>query len=180
MFLQETEASIAVFDLRGFSKMAAELTPVDLGTVLGHFYTYAEDLVLGHGGRVIKFAGDAVIAVWLRHEIDQHQKRALQCVAAAASGKGAWIETNRASQMAPLDYSVAAASGPVLAGHIGTERLKSFDVLGDAVNVAAKLTTVATVRGYDHIVTFRHPDLPLHEVEGIELGGRHLRLYRLD
>jgi adenylate cyclase len=180
LFLQETSASIVVFDLRGFSALAATLSPLDLGTALGHFYTEAEAHVLEHNGRVVKFAGDAVIAAWLAHEVPDHNILAMATVAAVHSSKDAWLERNRQAGFPPLDYSISAATGPVLAGQIGTERMKNFDVLGEPVNIAVKLTTVATARGLPHLTSFAVREFDAVEVEGIELGGKRLRLFRLE
>jgi class 3 adenylate cyclase len=81
-----------------------------------------------------------------------------------------------------MRFSIAAAAGRVLAGQIGTERLRGFDVLGAPANVAVKLTTAATLRDVDNLVTgdVIAPDTSrATEVEGIELGGKSYRLYRV-
>jgi class 3 adenylate cyclase len=81
--------------------------------------------------------------------------------------------------MPELEHAVAAAAGPVLAGQIGTERHKGFDVLGEAVNTAFKLATLAHARAVDHLLAIAVQDHELVEVEGVDLGGKLVRLYRL-
>jgi adenylate cyclase len=179
VFLEETEATVVVFDLRGFSRLSAALAPLDLGLALGHYYEHAEGCVLAHKGRLVKFAGDAVFAAWLANETSDHKQKAVAAVAEANLTRPAWLERNQGAGMPVLDYSVAAATGPVLAGHIGTPRHKSFDVLGAPVNTAAKLTTVATARGVDHLLALQVPEHASVEVEGIEIGGQMIRLFRL-
>ncbi len=191
LFLEETDAAVVVFDLRSFQQLAANLSPVDIGAALSHFYAHAEALILGQQGRVVKFAGDAVLGAWLAHDgaaQGEHaqselvRRQAVKTVAAAHAGRQAWLDDNAGRGVPSLDYTVVAADGPVLAGHIGTERFKTFDVLGGPVSAAFKLTAVASARGLDHLLTVTVTEIgevPTVEVEGIELGGKLLRLHRL-
>jgi class 3 adenylate cyclase len=179
LFLELTEGTVAVFDLRDFSRLAATTMPLDLGAALANFYVHAEKQILGNSGRVVKFAGDMVLGVWLEKQVPDHQRQALQAIADSAAARPEWMEKTARLKLPKMDYSVAAASGALLAGQIGTPRMRSFDVLGEAVNIAAKLTTVATSRDIPQLCSFMVPEIPSVEVEGIELGGRHIRLYRL-
>lgn len=174
MFLHETEAAILVFDLRGFSKLCAELTPLDLGLALGRFYLHVEQIVEKHGGRVVKLMGDAVLTAWLANETGFPRPAAMAAVQENLRSRPAWL-----AKHPDLDYGLAAAAGPVLAGQIGTAHHSSFDVLGDAVNSAFKLTSVASARGVDHLLALAEPGFEQVEVEGVELGGRRLRLFRM-
>ena len=184
IYLQESEATVVMFDLRGFAHLAATSSPVDLGAALSRFYDHAEALVLGHQGRVLKFMADLVTAAWVSGEVDDHRARALAAVRAASTGAAAWQAENARHHMPVLEYSVAAASGKVLAGQLGTDRMRAFDVLGEPVAICGKLTVVATVRGVANLVTAE--SLPVGgrhgvmEVEGIEIGGRQLRLYKVE
>src|SRR5262249_10517418 len=146
---------------------------------LARYYAHAEACIEGAGGRLVKFAGDAVLAAWLADEVPWPKVQALNAVVAAQRGKAAFLDACRTAGMPDLDYSVAAAAGPVLAGQIGTERHTSFDVLGEAVNVAFKLASAAQARGVDHLLAVAVVGHDLVEVEGIELGGKLLRLFRL-
>ena len=185
MFLQESEATIMMFDLRGFSALAARLGPVDLGAALSRYYQHAESCVATHGGRMVKFLGDGVLACWLSSEVEDHRRKAVAAVWEAHKKRTAWVQKGVDEGFPVLDYSVAGATGPVLVGHIGTDRLKQFDVLGEPVNIVGKLTSVATARNMDHLVTAETLESPAGrlsavEVEGIELGGKQLRLFRLE
>ncbi len=184
IYLQESDATVVMFDLRGFSTLAATLTPVDLGATLSRFYDHAEHLILDQQGRVLKFMGDIVTAAWLGNEVADHQTRGLTVVREAVKTALGWQAQNERYGMGKLTYSVAAATGHVLAGQIGTDRMRAFDVLGEPANIVAKLTVAATMRGLSNLIT--HETLPggtrpvgVVEVEGIEIGGRQLRLYRV-
>lgn len=179
VFLHETEAAVVVFDLRGYSRLCVELAPLDLGLALGRFYRHVEKCVDSYGGRVVKLVGDAVLAAWLANETAWPRRAAIAAVAHAQQHKPGWLDEGRREALPQLDYSVGAAAGPVLAGQLGAERFRAFDVVGEAVSVAFKLTSLATARGVDHLLATTVPDHPSVEVEGAELGGRTLRLWKL-
>lgn len=179
LFLELTEGTVVVFDLRDFSRMAATTMPLELGAALSNFYVHAEKHILGNSGRVVKFAGDMVLGAWLEKQVRDHQRQALQAIVDSATTRAEWLDKTARLKLPRMDYSVAAASGSLLAGQIGTPRMRTFDVLGEAVNIAAKLTTVATSRDVPQLFSFAVPEIASVEVEGIELGGRHIRLYRL-
>ena len=179
VFLHETEAAVVLFDLRGFTRIAAGLAPLDLGLALARYYSHAEACIEKHGGRLVKFAGDAVLGAWLANETPWPRSQAVGAVAAAMAQRADFIARCRADGLPELDHAVAVAYGPVLAGQIGTERHKSFDVLGEPVNAAFKLAAAAQARNVDHLIAVPVPDFKLVEVEGIELGGKMMRLFRL-
>ena len=172
--LHETEAAILVFDLRGYSRLCSQLQPLDLGIAIGEFYEQAERLTLMNGGRLIKIAGDAVLAAWLANETGFPKPAAIGAVAQWQRERTAWLKQNP-----DLDFTIAAAAGSVLVGQIGTAKHTAFDVLGEPVNTAFKLTSVASARDVDHLLALAVPEHPAVEVEGVELGGRLFRLFRL-
>jgi class 3 adenylate cyclase len=183
LFLEETDAAVVVFDLLRFQQLASTMSPVDIGAALSHFYAHAESLILGHQGRLVKFVGDAVLGTWLAREVQDHKAHAVATVAAAHAGRRAWLAGNIRKGIPELDYTVVATDGPVLAGHIGTDRNKSFDVLGAPVSAAFKLTSVVATRGLDHLLAVtgleKLQGIATVELEGIELGGNMMRLHRL-
>ncbi len=184
-FLQEIDATLLLWDVKGFSSLATQLGPLELGTVLERFYEHCEDSVTKHGGRVVKFVGDAVLAVILGSGDVDHAGNALLAIADAFSNRTAWLASNQQKGLPVLDYKVVASSGPVLAGYLGTARLKFWDVLGEPVNTAFRLSGLAAAREVSHLVTAETVEAAKQrpsaiEVESIELGGKRIRLYKLE
>jgi adenylate cyclase len=184
MFLQEADATVLVFDLRGFTPLAGRLGPVELGAALGRFYEFVEACVDRGGGRVLKLMGDVVMSAWIagQHGADHggHREGAVAAIRAARALRTAWLAENQRLGLPNLSFSMA---GRVLAGQIGTDRLRQFDVLGAPANVALKLASVATMRDVDNLITadvLWPAASAAVEVEGIELGGHRYRLYRVD
>ena len=179
LFLQETQAAVLIFDLRGFSTLAAATSPLELGATLGHYYAHAEGIVRAHEGRIVRFSGDVVLATWLATEVPDHLLRAASAMSAARAAHAAWLGQRWKPGLPAVDYSLTAAEGMVLAGQIGTARHRSFDVLGEPVSVASRLAAIANARGVDQLMTFRVPEIAAVEVESIEIGGKPTRLFRL-
>src|SRR5579871_3124362 len=153
MFLQEVEATVVLADVRDFSPLAAQLGPVDLGLALSRFYEHLGGVIEKHHGRIVKFIGDGVLGVFIRGGARDHRARALEAVADAVATKQQFLDDNVKLKLPVLDYAVGAASGPILAGEMGTEKLRFYDVLGQAVNVAFKLTSLAALRGVSNLVS---------------------------
>ncbi len=179
VFLQETEAAVVVFDLCGFARLSATLAPLDLGVALERFYRQVEKCIDAWAGRFVKTAGDAVLAAWLANETAWPRQAAIAAIAESRARKSAWLEEYQRQGLPRLDYTVAAAAGPVLAGQLGAERYRGFDVVGEPVNVAFQLTSIAAAREVDHLMAMSVADHPAVEVEGVQLGGKRLRLFRL-
>ena len=183
MFLQEIEATVVTADVKGFGVLAAQLGPVEMGVELGRFYEHVADHMTAEGGRVVKFVGDAVLSVFIGKK--DHRAAALHAVLRALKGREAWLQESADAGRPLLDYTIGVACGPVLAGDVGIPKLRSYDVLGRPVHFAFRLCTLAVSRGVTHLVTanaFEGAKVPPAgiEVEGVEFGGKALRLFRLE
>jgi class 3 adenylate cyclase len=186
MFLQEVEATVMVSDVRDFEPLAKQLGPVDLGLALSRFYEHIGGIVESHHGRIVKFIGDGVLSVFLGSS--DHKGRALSAIFEAIKTRQAFLDENARNKLPLLDYHIGAASGTVLAGEIGTEKLRFFDVLGQPVNHAFRLTSLATRRGVTNLVesnTYegvadkaKRPAAV--ETDVVELDAEKLRLFKIE
>jgi len=185
LFLQEVEATVVVHDLKAFSALTVQLGPVELGLALSRYYEHVAQSVEPHGGRLVKFVGDAVMSVFLGPTEVDHRGNALAAIKTTLDAREAWLAENAKREMPVLDYAIGIASGHVLAGDVGTSKLRNYDVLGEPVNIAFRLVGVATDRHLSHVVTadaYEHARTrpPGIEIEAIELGGKRVRLFRLE
>jgi class 3 adenylate cyclase len=187
MFLQETDATVLNFDLRAFTMIATHLGPVELGGLLSRFYEHAEAAIDAGGGRLVKFMSDVVMSVFVDGQHGQahggHRKGALAAIRHARASRAAWLAENQKLKLPLLSYSMAASSGKVLIGQIGTARQHAFDVLGKPANVAYKLTAIATVRDVDNLVTadvLAGDTKGAIEAEVANIGGARHRLYQVE
>ena len=144
-------ASILFCDLRGFTAMAEESPPGEVVASLNEFFTAMTEWVRECGGFVDKFIGDAMLVVFGLFEGadraapssgDRHDAGAAAAVRCALGMHERLGDLNaaraRRGQVA-LAVSIGIHSGDVLAGTIGAADRHEYTVIGDAVNVAARL-----------------------------------------
>ncbi|GJG85196.1 hypothetical protein tb265_03770 [Gemmatimonadetes bacterium T265] len=131
-------------DLRGFTRLAATMTPDDVAATLSEFLSAMVECVFRHGGTLDKFIGDCVMAQWGAPErTPDDADRALRAAVAMHDSLGA-LNRDRALRGRPeLRMGVGIAYGEVFAGNIGSERRLEFTVIGDAVNLASRLCDAA-------------------------------------
>jgi len=131
-------------DVVAFTALAEERPPEQVVAVLNELFTFLTEIVFRHGGIVDKFVGDCVMAVFgVPSPQEDHALRA----ARAAEEMLAWLQTGNAKWHKDLgrdlELSIGLGTGEVLAGNLGSERRMEYTVIGDAVNVAARLEHLA-------------------------------------
>jgi adenylate cyclase len=129
-------------DIRGYTALAASHDPEDTLDLLNRYLAAVNDVVERHGGTVTDILGDGVFAFFgapVAHDDDaQRGVRAALAVQAAVMRMDV--------PMTPglrLQAGIGVATGDVVAGNIGSERRMHYGVVGDSVNVAARLQSVA-------------------------------------
>jgi adenylate cyclase len=185
LFLQEVDATIVLADVRDFSPLAQQLGPVELGLALGRFYEHVGGIVEGHHGRIVKFIGDGVLGTFIGGD---HRLNALEAIAEMVKTRQKFLDENVTKKLPVLDYAVGAASGAVLAGELGTDKLRFYDVLGQPVNQAFRVTALATRRNVSNLIDagtyegVKSPDKrpAAIETDAAELAADKLRLFKLE
>jgi adenylate cyclase len=143
---QRLQASILFADLRGFSGRAEQMDPTLLLDWIGEFTEAMSAVVMAHGGLIDDFAGDGIKAdfgVPLLHPgRDDAARHATQAVRAALAMESDLVRLNDVWALRGLSGTgmrIGIASGLVVAGNIGSADRLKFTVVGDVVNVAARL-----------------------------------------
>jgi adenylate cyclase len=137
------EMSVLFSDLRGFTTITEKGNPEDLVRQLNEYFTTMVDIVFRNGGTVDKFVGDMVMALFGAPVDDAHHADA--AVSAAVEMVRALGELNRqwaAEGHVQLDVGIGVNSGDMIAGNIGSSSIMSYTVIGDNVNLAARLESL--------------------------------------
>ncbi|MEO5672606.1 MAG: adenylate/guanylate cyclase domain-containing protein [Ramlibacter sp.] len=139
---ESREITCLFCDIRGFTARAETLPPETLFAELNRYFAEVVDCVLANEGTIDKFIGDAVMVVFgaPMAQPDQAQ-RALACALAIRERVVAFNESN--PEKPPIAVGMGLNSGTAMAGCIGTDRRMEYTVLGDAVNIAARLESRA-------------------------------------
>jgi adenylate cyclase len=136
----------AIFtDIKGFSTISEHLDPEDLVSLLNRYLTAMSDVVLVEKGTIDKYEGDAIIAFFgAPLDLPDHALRA--CVSAITMKKieNELNKTILESKLAPVPLltRIGINTGAMVAGNMGTENKMNYTIMGNAVNLAARLEGV--------------------------------------
>ena len=139
---QEREVTILFADLRGFTTLSEKLSPPELLALLNRYLDRMSAAIEAQGGVIDKFIGDEIMALF-GAPVAQGDA-ADRALAAALAMQRALAELNRelaAEGRAPLHVGTGINTARVVAGNIGSHRRLNYSVIGDGVNVAARLQT---------------------------------------
>ncbi|MFC6585494.1 adenylate/guanylate cyclase domain-containing protein [Sulfitobacter aestuariivivens] len=141
---KQQQATILFADIRSFTTLSESLPPAEIGALLSAFRALILRAVEDHEGIVDKFIGDAVMAVFgVPEERPGHESNGLRCALTIKQGLEYW-NTQRATQdLPPIRATIGVHNGTVFAGAVGSARRLEYTVLGDAVNIAARLQEIA-------------------------------------
>lgn len=136
--------TILFSDIRGFTTISETMGPDAIAQLLTDYFTEMVEVVFEHGGTLDKFIGDAIMALWgapIAHADDPD--RALQAAIAMQRSLDTLNVRWRAAGRPELGVGIGIGYGEVFAGNIGSHRRLEYTVIGDAVNVAARLCAQA-------------------------------------
>lgn len=134
------EAAILFLDMRGFTEAAAALGPEDVIALLGEYQGLLVPIIKAHGGNIDKFMGDGILASFgavMRNA--EYAATALTAIDAIMVAVDEWREQRKREQKIAPDVGAGLATGEVVFGIIGERKRLEYTVIGDAVNLAAKL-----------------------------------------
>jgi adenylate cyclase len=145
----ETIPSIVLFtDLRNFTELSNTQSANDVIHILNRFYDIAEAAITRNGGEILKFIGDGLLVIFPTPDD-------LSAQMAAASGAITALEETRSALAgdADIDLSFRASLhlGDIHYGNIGSKSRLDFTAIGPAVNLAARLMSVADDHGADTV-----------------------------
>ena len=171
-------ATVFFADIRGYTSFSEECEPEKIVEVLNEYFSVAVEHILKHKGYIDKFIGDCIMAVW-GVPMEPAQDDAINAVSCALAIQELVRSTQRnffRKSASSLRVGIGVNTGPLVAGNLGSEQRMDYSVIGDTVNTAARLESVA---GADEVIisqstwqelggVFRVEERPAVRVKGKE------------
>jgi adenylate cyclase len=133
-------ATVLFSDIRRFTTLAESMTPQETVTMLNDYFTSMVEVVFQHGGMLDKYIGDAIMAVFGTAISNAGDADNALTVATDMIRELDRFNQRRSSVgLEPIQIGVGIATGEVLAGSLGSRRRLEYTVIGDNVNLAARL-----------------------------------------
>ncbi len=182
---ERREVTVLFSDIRGFTTFSESRTPEVVIDVLNRYLTDMTDAIMRHGGTLVAFMGDGIMAVFgAPPEMEDHADRALAAAREMAGPTldrfNAWVR--EAGHSDGFRIGVGLNTGAVMAGTVGSEERFEYTVIGDVTNTASRLEGMT--KGTPHMiflsdstrVELRDEPSDLVHVEEMEVRGRQARV----
>lgn len=137
---KKVELTVMFSDVRGFTTISEKLDPRALSDLLNSYLTPMTDLVFETKGTLDKYMGDAIMAFWgAPIPLEDHPKRAATC-ALLMLKKLKELQAEYAQKGLPsIDIGIGLNTGDMSVGNMGSNTVRSYTVMGDAVNLGSRL-----------------------------------------
>jgi adenylate cyclase len=139
-----SEVTLLFSDIRGFTSMSESRAPEEIVRMLNEYFELMVDVIFKYEGTLDKFVGDEVIALFgAPVPMQNAELKAVQCALDMMRVLGEWNRTRAAEGQNEIKIGIGINTGVVVTGAIGSSRALQYTAIGDAVNTASRLCSVA-------------------------------------
>lgn len=172
-------------DLRNSTDMADRMAPRDFLSILNAYFECTAGAVLAHEGEVLRFVGDAVLAIFpIREDRASAEQACARAVAAARDAQKRLAELEKARTAQSFTFGIGLHVGDVMYGNIGVPERLEFSVVGSAANEVARLENLTKTHDRRVLVSadfaghlpMAWESLGLHKLRGV---GESLEVFAL-
>ena len=142
-------------DIRGFTPISEQYkdNPAELTKLINRFLTRMTNVIIANGGTVDKFMGDCIMAFWNAPlKTKDHQMLAVLTASQMQSELAMLNEQLTAESLPNINIGIGINSGEALVGNMGSDQRFDYSVIGDPVNLAARLESASKTLGHTLIV----------------------------
>ncbi len=140
----QRDVTMLFADIRGFTAMSERHRPEEMVKTLNDYFEVMVDVLFAHGGTLDKYVGDEIIGLFgAPVALPDAPERAVRCALEMMRALDEFNRVRRNEGAEPIQIGIGVNTGPVIAGAIGSSRTLQYTVIGDAVNVASRLCSVA-------------------------------------
>lgn len=183
---EKRQLTIFFADLQGFSSISEQLDPETLTALLNDFLTAMTDIIQGEGGTIDKYEGDAIVAFWNAPLVqNDHALRGVRAAIACQLKLAELRPDFRSRYGHDLFMRIGINTGPAVVGNLGSRHHFNYTMLGDAVNLAARIEGINKQFGTYTLISemtlaaLSDAELPVREISRVTVVGRSqpIRIY---
>lgn len=174
---QNVEATVLFSDIRGFTTLTEQLGAQGTVALLNEYFTLMVDCIQREEGMLDKFIGDAIMAAFgIPVAQEDNADRAVRTAIAMMDTLNKWNRQRIAQGKQPVNIGIGLNTDTVVSGNIGSNKRMDFTIIGDGVNLAARLESACKQYGAKILVseftmsrlqgTYRHREVDLVVVKG--------------
>jgi adenylate cyclase len=146
--------TIMFADLKGFTPMSERIEPAAMVEMLNGYFRAMNGALVAHHGHLSRLMGDGLMALFGALEHNPWQTAdAVKAALAMREALAAYNQELASRGLAKLEFGVGIHTGDVVAGVMGSDRFMEFTVIGDPVNIAARIEALTRVHQVDILVT---------------------------
>jgi len=170
---REREIAVLFCDIRHFTTLTEERLPFDIVFLLNRYFTIVGRVIEAEGGRIDKFIGDGVMALFGLGTTPEIACRQALKAAAAIVTEIDKLAAELADELPkPLQIAIGVHTGRAVVGSMGYGNVKALTAIGDTVNVASRLESAA--KEFETALVFSEPVALLSGVELTGIEGRQI------
>ncbi len=174
---EKKEMTVLFTDVRGFTTISEKMEPEALSDLLNHFLTPMTEIVHRNKGAIDKYIGDAMMAFWGAPMDDpDHAANGVVAALAMVSSLDQLNREFKEKGWPRLEIGIGLNTGPMSVGNMGSDFRLSYTVLGDAVNLGARLEGLTKQYGVPILVgatTAKNcPDIEMSELDQVRVKGK--------
>ncbi len=137
--LLHSECALLVSDIREFTRISESHDPEEVVSILNHYFSLWQEQVDKHQGIVIRYIGDAIVAVFLKDTSANYMQDAVETALSVHNRVQYWNQQRKSQNQVPIRNGCGLASGELKLGIIGTEAKREFLALGGMLERAEEL-----------------------------------------
>ena len=174
---QRRELTVLFSDVRGFTSISEKLSPSELAAYINEYLTAMSLVIREEGGTLDKYIGDAIMAFW-GAPVDEprHALRGITAALRMRDGVKVLGEAFRAKNWPELAIGVGLSTGDMTVGDMGSKVRKAYTVMGDAVNLGARLEGLTKQSGAFCLVPSSTkeacPEVVFREIDRVRVKGK--------
>ena len=175
---ESCELTVLFADVRGFTAISEQMTPQQLREYINLYLTaMSEDIRDSHGGTLDKYIGDAVMAFWgAPVAFPDHASRAVASALLMQKSAARLNAEFQARGWPALQIGIGINSGLMHVGDMGSRIRRAYTVMGDAVNLGARLEGITKIYGVGIVVSeftrAQAPQFAYRELDRVRVKGK--------